>query len=114
MLYKRNKKQPVPDRVLPQSIILSFLYRPAYHPKIAIPTVEEVIGRALDSIGTYNDLDNRYEMFFHNFFKIMIFFWKWGQKKDKFVRKSIFWAQSCTSSHHLWEEKLRKCSRGIR
>ena len=53
----------MPDRVLPQSIILSFPYRPAYRPKIPIPKVEEVIGRALDAIGTYSDLDNRYEMF---------------------------------------------------
>ena len=33
--------------------------RPAYRPKIPVPKVEEVIGRALDAIGTYNDLDNR-------------------------------------------------------
>ena len=38
--------------------------RPAYRPNIPIPKVEEVIGRALDSIGTYNDLDNKYVLYF--------------------------------------------------
>ena len=71
----------------PQSIILSFLYRPAYHPKIPIPKVEEVIGRALDSIGTYNDLDNRYEIAF-KFFKKPLFLGNRRQKK--LVRKSFF------------------------
>ena len=33
--------------------------RPAYLPKITPPKVAEVIGRALDSIGTYNQLDNK-------------------------------------------------------
>ena len=33
--------------------------RPAAAPDAKVPTVQEVIGRALDSIGTYNDLDNR-------------------------------------------------------
>ena len=33
--------------------------RPAYKPKIPPAKVAEVIGRALDSIGTYNDLDNK-------------------------------------------------------
>ncbi|XP_059095329.1 dihydropyrimidine dehydrogenase [NADP(+)]-like [Tigriopus californicus] len=34
-------------------------YRPGYKPQKKIPSVQEVIGRALDSIGTYNDLDNK-------------------------------------------------------
>jgi len=33
--------------------------RPAYKPKTIPPKVADVIGRALDSIGTYNDLDNK-------------------------------------------------------
>ena len=33
--------------------------RPANKPAAMTPTVEEVIGRALDKIGTYNDLDNK-------------------------------------------------------
>lgn len=33
--------------------------RPAFQPAKGIPKVQEVIGRALDAIGTYNDLDNR-------------------------------------------------------
>lgn len=33
--------------------------RPALKPSKRIPTVQEVIGRALDKIGTYSDLDNR-------------------------------------------------------
>ena len=33
--------------------------RPAYLPKVTPPKVAEVIGRALDSIGTYNQLDNK-------------------------------------------------------
>ena len=32
--------------------------RPANAPKSKIPSVQEVIGTALDKIGTYNDLDN--------------------------------------------------------
>ncbi len=38
---------------------LNVANRPAYKPKTATPTVEAVIGRALDSIGTYNELDNK-------------------------------------------------------
>lgn len=34
--------------------------RPAFKPSKAVPKVEEVIGRALDKIGTYNDLDNKW------------------------------------------------------
>ena len=34
--------------------------RPATKPTKPIPSVQEVIGRALDKIGTYSDLDNRY------------------------------------------------------
>jgi len=33
--------------------------RPAIKTDRKVPTVQEVIGRALDSIGTYNDLDNK-------------------------------------------------------
>ena len=33
--------------------------RPANAPKTKIPSVQEVIGTALDKIGTYNDLDNK-------------------------------------------------------
>ena len=33
--------------------------RPANAPKSAIPSVRQVIGTALDKIGTYNDLDNK-------------------------------------------------------
>ena len=33
--------------------------RPAHEPKKMPPKVAEVIGRALDAIGTYNDLDNK-------------------------------------------------------
>jgi len=33
--------------------------RPALQPNQKVPSVQEVIGRALDAIGTYNDLDNR-------------------------------------------------------
>jgi len=35
--------------------------RPALKPSKPIPSVQEVIGRALDKIGTYSDLDNRYK-----------------------------------------------------
>lgn len=34
--------------------------RPANKPKGKIPEVKDVIGRALASIGTYNDLDNKF------------------------------------------------------
>ena len=34
--------------------------RPANVPDKTIPAVADVIGRALDHIGTYSDLDNRY------------------------------------------------------
>ena len=34
--------------------------RPANVPDKKVPSVADVIGRALDYIGTYNDLDNRY------------------------------------------------------
>ena len=34
--------------------------RPANFPDKKVPSVADVIGRALDYIGTYNDLDNRY------------------------------------------------------
>ena len=34
--------------------------RPANIPDKKIPAVADVIGRALDHIGTYSDLDNRY------------------------------------------------------
>ena len=34
--------------------------RPSNQPKAKVPSVEEVIGRALDKIVTYNDLDNKY------------------------------------------------------
>ena len=34
--------------------------RPTNVPDRKVPSVDEVIGRALDYIGTYNDLDNRY------------------------------------------------------
>ena len=33
--------------------------RPANAPAAKIPSVQEVIGTALDKIGTYNDLDNK-------------------------------------------------------
>ena len=33
--------------------------RPARSSDQKVPSVQEVIGRALDAIGTYNDLDNR-------------------------------------------------------
>lgn len=33
--------------------------RPENKPTKKVPSVDEVIGRALDYIGTYNDLDNR-------------------------------------------------------
>ena len=33
--------------------------RPGNAPKTKIPSVQEVIGTALDKIGTYNDLDNK-------------------------------------------------------
>lgn len=37
--------------------------RPGNKPDKKIPSVSEVIGRALDKIGTYNDLDNKYTYF---------------------------------------------------
>ena len=37
--------------------------RPANFPDKKVPSVADVIGRALDYIGTYNDLDNRYGPF---------------------------------------------------
>ena len=47
--------------------------RPAYLPKITPPKVAEVIGRALDSIGTYNQLDNKEHVvrFFKKFHKLV-------------------------------------------
>lgn len=33
--------------------------RPGFKPSTKVPSVQEVIGRALDSIGTYSDLDNK-------------------------------------------------------
>ena len=38
--------------------------RPALKPSKPIPSVQEVIGRALDKIGTYSDLDNRFKSLF--------------------------------------------------
>ena len=38
--------------------------RPANAPDKTIPSVSDVIGRALDHIGTYSDLDNRLEFCF--------------------------------------------------
>ena len=43
--------------------------RPAVKPSKPIPSVQEVIGRALDKIGTYSDLDNRL-IHLYNFKKI--------------------------------------------
>ena len=46
--------------------------RPAYKPKTIPPKVADVIGRALDSIGTYNDLDNKQHVvsFFSTYFRL--------------------------------------------
>ena len=46
--------------------------RPAYKPKTIPPKVADVIGRALDSIGTYNDLDNKQHVvsFFSSYFQL--------------------------------------------
>ena len=61
--FSKQKKELVATKKADEDILgdnqIQVQNRPAYAPKIPIPTVEEVIGRALDSIGTYNDLDNR-------------------------------------------------------
>lgn len=61
--FSKQKKELIASKKSEMDLLgenqVSTKNRPAYHPKIPIPKVEEVIGRALDSIGTYNDLDNR-------------------------------------------------------
>ena len=61
--YAKQKKEIVAAIKAKMEMVedneLSITNRPAYKPKISPPKVAEVIGRALDSIGTYNDLDNK-------------------------------------------------------
>ena len=45
------------QRVKPNKVLTE--NRPANIPDRKIPAVSDVIGRALDHIGTYSDLDNR-------------------------------------------------------
>ena len=62
--YAKQKKEIIASQksnldVLTHDNQLQVLNRPAYEPKKVPPSVQEVIGRALDAIGTYNDLDNK-------------------------------------------------------
>merc|ERR1719411_1124469 len=61
--FSKQKKELIASKKSEMDLLgenqVSTKNRPAYTPKVPIPKVEEVIGRALDAIGTYNDLDNR-------------------------------------------------------
>ena len=61
--YARQKKELIAERKVSIDLLEENtvkVNRPAFEPKKMTPKVAEVIGRALDAIGTYNDLDNKY------------------------------------------------------
>ena len=59
--YAKQKKEIVAAVKAKMDVLenTNNINRPAYKPRITPPKVADVIGRALDSIGTYNDLDNK-------------------------------------------------------
>ena len=60
--FARQKKEKIAEMKLNQDLLGDNSLpanRPALKPSKPIPTVQEVIGRALDKIGTYSDLDNK-------------------------------------------------------
>ena len=63
--YSKQKREIMTKMNTKQTDLLgdnkiSHLNRPANVPDKKIASVADVIGRALDHIGTYSDLDNRY------------------------------------------------------
>ncbi len=62
--FAKQKKQLIVDRKAKEDVlgsnVLRWTNRPPYKPQGPPPKVQEVIGKALDAIGTYNDLDNKY------------------------------------------------------
>ena len=61
--YARQKKELIAEQKATLDLLkenkVPTVNRPAFEPKKVPPKVAEVIGRALDAIGTYNDLDNK-------------------------------------------------------
>ena len=60
--YAREKKEILAGQKASMDLLVENTVkanRPAFEPKKMPQKVAEVIGRALDSIGTYNDLDNK-------------------------------------------------------
>lgn len=61
--FGRQKRELIANRKSQTDLLeenkLQVVNRPAYLPAKTPPKVAEVIGRALDSIGTYNELDNK-------------------------------------------------------
>ena len=64
--YSKHKQETITNANSKRSDLLGNneilnINRPANAPDKTIPSVSDVIGRALDHIGTYSDLDNRLE-----------------------------------------------------
>ena len=63
--FAKQKKELVASQKAKMDVLadnqVQVVNRPAHRPQKVPPSVHEVIGRALDAIGTYNDLDNKYK-----------------------------------------------------
>ncbi len=66
--FAKQKKELVAAKKANSDVLgdnsLRVVNRPPFAPNRKIPAVQEVIGRALNAIGTYNDLDNRYKIMY--------------------------------------------------